>query len=75
MKTNGNTLVIEKEVVKMNIYDFMSDSPVLSWCIALILSSLIFRIVNRFFRVINIWKNGYPPEHCDADGDFRERKE
>lgn len=70
----------------MNIYDFMSDSPVLSWCLAWtlsglswclawILSGLIFRIVNRFFRVINIWENGYPPEHCDADGDFREVKD
>jgi len=26
---------------------------------------------NRFFRHLNIRKHGYPPPHCDADGDFR----
>lgn len=25
---------------------------------------------NRFWRHWNIRKYGYPPEHCDADGDF-----
>lgn len=26
---------------------------------------------NRFWRHFNILKHGYPPENCDADGDFR----
>ena len=32
------------------------------------------RICNRFWRHWNIRKHGYPPEHCDADGDFKESK-
>jgi len=27
---------------------------------------------NRFWRHFNIRKHGYPPSHCDADGDFKE---
>ncbi len=27
---------------------------------------------NRFFRHWNIRKHGYPPSHCDADGDYIE---
>lgn len=27
-------------------------------------------IVNRIMRHWNIRKHGYPPKHCDADGDF-----
>jgi len=46
--------------------------------IALILvtpSQLIIIIINRFLRHWNIRKHGYPPEHCDADGDFKNKKE
>jgi len=28
-------------------------------------------IWNRFWRHWNIRKHGYPPIHCDADGDFK----
>lgn len=28
----------------------------------------------RFMRMINIWKSGYPPEHCDADGDLKKKE-
>jgi hypothetical protein len=31
---------------------------------------LIFRCWNRFLRMLNIRKHGWPPVHCDADGDF-----
>lgn len=27
---------------------------------------------NRFWRHWSIRKHGYPPIHCDADGDFKE---
>lgn len=30
--------------------------------------------INRPFRHMNIRKHGYPPPHCDADGDFKEKK-
>lgn len=35
---------------------------------------LIFLLVNRTFRHWTIRKHGYPPVHCDADGDFPEKE-
>jgi hypothetical protein len=32
----------------------------------------IVRLPNRVLRHWNIRKHGYPPPHCDADGDFKE---
>jgi hypothetical protein len=29
-----------------------------------------FNVINRTLRHWNIRKHGYPPAHCDADGDF-----
>jgi hypothetical protein len=29
------------------------------------------KIFYRFMRHLDIKKNGYPPAHCDADGDFK----
>lgn len=37
-----------------------------------IILDFIFRCWNRTFRHMNIRKHGYPPAHCDADGDFRQ---
>lgn len=37
--------------------------------------NFIFRVYNRALRHRNIMKQGYPPEHCDADGDFPEIKD
>jgi len=34
--------------------------------------NFLFLVWNRFMRHLNIRKHGYPPAHCDADGDFRE---
>jgi hypothetical protein len=33
--------------------------------------NFVFILVNRFLRHWNIRKHGYPPAHCDADGDFK----
>jgi hypothetical protein len=35
-------------------------------------SNLIFLLWNRFWRHWSIRINGYPPPHCDADGDFKD---
>ena len=59
----------------MDIFAFMSGSPWLTWFLAIIVSSLIFKIINRMLRTINIYKHGYPPAHCDADGDFKDCEE
>jgi hypothetical protein len=29
---------------------------------------------NRTLRFFNMRKNGYPPKHVDADGDFKKKK-
>jgi len=34
------------------------------------LLELLFRVYNRALRHRHVMKYGYPPEHCDADGDF-----
>jgi len=72
----------------MDIYQFMSDSPYLTFFVGLPLAFIVglvvegmFQIVfcllpNRILRHWNIRKHGYPPAHCDADGDFKtENKE
>ncbi len=34
-------------------------------------AQIIIVAINRPLRHWNIRKHGYPPEHCDADGDFK----
>lgn len=29
-------------------------------------------LINRILRHANIRKHGYPPPHCDGDGDFKD---
>ncbi len=59
----------------MNIFQFMSDSPMLSFFLACILAGVlkfsVSMLINRPLRHMNIRKHGWPPAHCDADGDFR----
>jgi hypothetical protein len=60
----------------MDIFQFMCDSPFLAFFISLIIGGVIIELCinlpNRILRHINIFKHGYPPVHCDADGDFKE---
>ena len=59
----------------MNAYEFMSDSPWLSFFLASLIvhgaGGLLFRAWNRLMRHLNIRKHGWPPAHLDADGDFK----
>lgn len=55
----------------MTVYQFMHDCPLMAMVIIL----AIMIIANRFFRTINMYKNGYPPAHCDADGDLVTNKD
>ncbi len=41
--------------------------------IALILQFVLL-MYNRTLRHWNIRKHGYPPRHCDADGDFKKEE-
>ena len=53
---------------------FAGNHPILAVIFAIIVAAAIVRISivlpNRILRHWNIRKHGYPPEHCDADGDF-----
>ena len=60
-----------------DLFKFASDSPWLTFFLAVITAEVIVRVVvnlpNRILRHWNIHKHGYPPPHCDADGDFKEQ--
>jgi len=57
------------------IVEFMMAHPFISlfmlWAICSCISNIIFRPWNRLMRHLNIRKAGWPPAHCDADGDFK----
>ena len=59
----------------MTTLQFMSDSPFLTFFLCWMATGLIFKIWNRFMRHLNIRKHGWPPPHCDADGDFKPEEE
>lgn len=56
---------------------FASEHWFLTWCALwllwpiVLLPSLMIRIINRTYRVINISTRGWPPAHLDADGDWK----
>ena len=57
-----------------DLYDFISASPWIAFFIACIIAGVIkftfSMCINRPLRHMNIRKHGWPPEHCDADGDL-----
>ena len=60
-----------------DLFKFASDNPWLTFFLAAITAEVIIRVAvnlpNRVLRHWNIHKHGYPPPHCDADGDFKEQ--
>ena len=59
----------------MNLFEFMSDSPVLSFFIICVICQTIYGIIHKIIRYFTIRKHGYPPEYCDGDGDFKKEFE
>ena len=63
----------------IELYAFIAGSPWVSFFLAWLLLHLIVKIMNIFIvrplRVINIWLNGWPPPHLDADGDWKPEEE
>ena len=55
----------------MGMFEFMARSPFTTMCIAW----LIYLAIKLVFRAINISKHGWPPAHCDADGDLHKPRE
>lgn len=58
----------------MNFYEFATGSPWLTFFLIWLLLLTILKIINRILRFFTMRKCGYPPPHCDADGDFKEIK-
>ena len=56
----------------MNFYEFLmeigSDSIFLVFILGLSICATVFKCVIRICRCINISKSGWPPSHCDVDG-------
>jgi len=67
----------------MNIYEFMEGSPYLTFFLACVAVSLIINFIKVFFvylidrplRHKSIRLHGYPPKHCDVDGDFKPKED
>ena len=55
----------------MDIYQFMSDSPFLTFFLLWVILSSLTSSIKRVLRHMDIKKNGWPPAHCDSDGDFK----
>ena len=72
--SNNNWMVLFIGGVMIEYLEFMfSGFWVFIGCFMVL--TVPFRVItyiyNRTLRHWNIRKHGYPPEHCDADGDFK----
>lgn len=56
------------EFMFSGFWTFVGCLIILAACI-----DLVSFLWNRFWRHWNIRKHGYPPPHCDADGDFKNK--
>ena len=54
------------------MFQFMGEHPVVTIILAIIAGHTLIVCINRPLRHWNIHKHGYPPAHCDADGDFKD---
>lgn len=55
----------------MTILEFAQNNPWLAFFLAFLPFQCVFCCWNRFMRSLNIRRQGWPPAHCDADGDFK----
>lgn len=62
------------EAMSGGFWNFIGYFMLLTLIIGTPAKVIIFAI-NRPLRHRNISKHGYPPAHCDADGDFKKPKE
>lgn len=59
----------------MNIYQFMSDSPIVTVFLGYLLAELLLKVISRSIRGIVVSIRGWPPAHLDADGDWKKDDE
>jgi hypothetical protein len=58
----------------MNFYQFATESPVLTSFLFLVITQMILAVIQHISQAINIRKHGWPPEHCNADGDLKDNE-
>ena len=58
----------------MSFYELIvsmgTDSLFLVFILGMCICTTVFKCIVRICRCININKNGWPPSHCDADGNL-----
>ena len=63
----------------MNLIEFFHEHWFLAFFVLLavhsIVYAIVFRLPNRILRTIKVVSKGWPPEHLDADGDFKPEPE
>lgn len=55
----------------MNYLQFMSESPLLTFFLCLLVAKLIHVMWRLLLRCCMVRKQGWPPPHLDADGEFK----
>ncbi len=58
--------------MKMTLFAFMASSPWLTFFIVLIIGDVIGVCVKAIIKSGIINKHGYPPNHCDSLGNFKD---
>ena len=54
----------------MSVYEFMGNSPILTFFLAM----LVCYSIRGIFRCIVVLVNGYPPIWCDSEGRVKEKE-
>lgn len=65
----------------MGFWDFWNKHEFLAWCalwlvwgaiwLAAVVAGVAWKFCNRLLRTIKVCVRGWPPEHLDADGDWK----
>ena len=65
----------------MALLNWMGESPVLTFFLVCVLAGVVkyalhelVWLITQPLRAMNIRKHGWPPEHLDADGDYKKPK-
>jgi hypothetical protein len=66
-KRRSEVLCLWTKEKNMGFWDFWHQHEFLAWCALW----LAWKFCNRLMRTIKVCVRGWPPEHLDADGDWK----
>ena len=61
----------------MTFWEFWNANPFLAWCALWLfwgivpIATVAASLITRLYRAVMVSARGWPPEHLDADGDWR----